>query len=172
MFDLSAEPLPLPTPTKRIVINHAKVGPYIARNAKCPFNPETDNTIGIVRIDPLDPSKDEVLGGVLFTAHSVNASIWMHMAGEGTNWATPTFLWAVFDYPFNQLGVRRVYGIVEKANELAVRVDQKLGFQIMDQALPYMFASGDALIVYMEREMCRWLKVRPRSLRARGDGID
>jgi hypothetical protein len=151
-----------------IVFNHPLVGEYVASRAHALFNPATDNTIGVVdaSLSPEDPAF--VRGGVLFTNYTRSA-IWLHMAGAGSSWATPTFLWSVFDYPFNQLGCRRVYGIVEAANVHALTVDRRLGFEVMT-SLPDVFASGDGIVVSMTREQCKWLALKPRTLMENGHG--
>lgn len=146
----------------RIVFNDPRVGQYIAERAKCVFNEAVDNTIGVVddSVDPESPAY--VRGGVLFTNYTQTA-IWLHMAGCGGRWASPTFLWVVFDYGFNQLGCTRLYGVVEQANTHALGLDMELGFEI-EAILPDMFASGAAVVVSMTREQCRWLNIKPRTL--------
>jgi L-amino acid N-acyltransferase YncA len=146
---------------REIAFNNSDVGVYIASNAKCTFNPAVDNTIGVL-------DEGFVRGGVLFTNYT-GASVWVHMAGDGTAWASRDFLWAVFHYPFVQLGVRRLYGIVESANEPAMKIDLKLGFKIA-AILPDVFASGAGVVVYMEQTDCKWLKVKPRLIQENAHG--
>lgn len=154
--------------SRRIVFDSLNVGVFIAARAKCIFNPATDHTIGVVDDSKQFHESGYVLGGVLFTNYT-QASIWLHMAGSDSNWATPTFLWVVFDYAFNQLGCRRIYGIVEKENELALKINMKLGFEIA-ACLPDVFASGDGIVVYMTPAQCKWLNVKPRTLMEGSDG--
>lgn len=149
---------------KKVVINYPRVGEFIAKRAHCTYNPMTDNTVAVIDEDYSLGDPQHICGGVLFTNYT-GASIWVHMAGNGGAWASSTFLWCVFHYAFEQLGVRRLYGVVESANEHALKVDLRLGFEIAT-TLPDVFASGPATVVYMTPEMCRWLKVKPRTLMA------
>ncbi len=154
--------------TRRIVFDDLAVGQFIATRAKCNFNPAVDHTIGVVDDSKKFWESGYIRGGVLFTNYT-QTSIWLHMAGSDSNWVTPTFLFVVFDYAFNQLGCRRVYGIVEKANEIALRIDMRLGFEVQT-TLPDVFASGDGVVVYMTRAQCKWLDFQPRALMEGPDG--
>ena len=71
------------------------------------------------------------------------------------------FYLAIFDYPFNQLGVRRVTGLVSTANLAAQRVNEKLGFT-EEIRLPFIFQDGDGIVYRMLKEECRWLALTPR----------
>lgn len=145
----------------RLAFNNPAVGHYVAENAKCAFHPETDTTIGVVNDSYPSESPAHIRGGVIFTNYT-GASIWMHVAGRDENWVTRDMLAVTFHYPFVQLGVGRLYGIVEATNGPALRFDLKVGFEIA-AVLPGMFASGAGLVVTMEREKCRWLRLKPRA---------
>jgi hypothetical protein len=146
---------------KRVATNDPEVGPFVAARAKCPYNPETDHTLGVV-----DDSKGlgRVRGGVIYTGYTGTA-IWMHVAGRDEMWITKEMLWAAFHYPFVHLGCGHVYGMVEADNSPALEFDLKLGFHVI-ASLPGMFASGPGLVVCMPRAECRWLRLRPARLAA------
>lgn len=145
---------------RRLCTNHESIGRFVSALAKCDYNPATDSTIGIV--DDSKSGDSWVRGGVIYTGYTGSA-VWMHVAGRDESWITRDMLWAAFHYPFVQLGCRRVYGIVEEANQHALDFDLKLGFSV-HVALPFMFASGAGIVVFMDRDTCRWLKLRPRAL--------
>lgn len=87
----------------------------------------------------------------------------MHIASDGTgNWLTKEFLCRSFAYPFIQLGLRRVTGLVPAKNENAVRFDIHLGFEYEGKcrnALP----DDDIIVLGMLREDCRFLPSQYRS---------
>lgn len=129
------------------------VGRWVAAKAELQFHPGFDVTLGL-----LDSSQG-LLAGVLYRNFN-GANIEAHIAAQpGANWLTREFLWAMFDYPFNQLGVQRITGLVPAKNLAARRFDEHLGFVIeatLEGALP-----GDDLIVYrLRREDCRWLSLK------------
>jgi len=73
-------------------------------------------------------------------------------------------LFAVFDYPFNQLGVKRLFGHVPEDNHGARLFNQKMGFQYVAR-IEGVFKHGIAcLVMRLDREQCRFLTVRPRTI--------
>jgi RimJ/RimL family protein N-acetyltransferase len=132
----------------------------------CLGKPDTDwgqfTAVGNVRDGAL-------VAGVIYNHYSA-ANICMHVGGVGNYWLTPEFLFAAFDYPFNQLKVRRVTGLVPKKNKAARKLDEHLGFKFegcMSHGLP----DDDMLVYGLLREKCRWIaadfaaKVQARSRR-------
>lgn len=146
---------------RRLQTNHESVGRFVAERAGCQYNPASDATIGVV--DDEKTGDSWVRGGVIYTGYT-DSAIWMHVAGRDEKWMTREFLWAGFHYPFVQLGCRRLYGIVEEANRPALEFDLKIGFSVLTP-LPYLFASGPGIVVFMDRETCRWLGRRPKTLK-------
>jgi hypothetical protein len=67
------------------------------------------------------------------------------------------FYWAIFDYPFNQLGVKRCNVMVHENNARALKLNQKLGFS-GDTVIKDYFPDGDAVLLAMYKKDCRWLK--------------
>ena len=93
------------------------------------------------------------LAGVIYDAYngvSVNAHIWM----EGR----PHKEWfvAIFDYPFNKLGVTKVVGQVGGNNKKAQLLDQHFGFVEEGRVRDYS-EDGDLLMYTMTRDQCRVL---------------
>lgn len=83
------------------------------------------------------------------------AVIRMHVAGE-RHWLTRGFLWLVFDYPFLQLRVHKVVGMVSSCNRPALDLDLRLGF-VREARIEGGCEDGDLEILTMTREQCRWL---------------
>jgi RimJ/RimL family protein N-acetyltransferase len=143
-----------------IVTGHHSHGHRIAQEAGFVYNPASDQVIARVE-------NGELLGGVTYTGYT-GASIQLHMAGFRHGWANRDFLWMAFDYPFNQLGCRKVFGQVPETNTLALEIDQKLGFKIIAK-IEDVFPDGACIVLALAREDCRWLKLKPRNLVARSE---
>lgn len=144
------------------VFDRPEIGYFVAEKANCTYDPVRDRTMGIItpNTNPFVPSR--IRGGVIVTNYT-GVSCALHTAGADEQWVTRDFLWALFDYTFNQLGCARVFGLVEEANERALDIDRRLGFREVAR-IPKMFASGDALVLQMRREECRWLRLKPRTI--------
>ena len=149
---------------RRLEFNRPWIGKFVSERAKCSYNPDTDTSLGVVEESELwgDPV-ERVAGGVIFTNHT-GASCWLHVAGRHERWITHDMLAATFHYPFVQLGYRRIFGLVEQANEHALNFDLRLGFRV-EAILPDMFVSGPGVVVTMARDECRWLRLRLRTVR-------
>lgn len=104
--------------------------------------------------------KDGVLiAGVLFD-NCNGRSVQMHVASDGTRrWMTREYLAVCFDYPFNQLKVKKIVGLVDSANTDAQRFDMALGFR-HEATLKDAGRQGDLLLLTMTREQCRFLDAR------------
>lgn len=82
----------------------------------------------------------------------------MHMVNFGTQKTPRHLLWAAFDYPFNQLGLASVLGVVNSKNEKAMRYDQHLGFQEVLRFPGVHDNGGDLVLFKMDKAQCRWIK--------------
>ena len=82
-----------------------------------------------------------------------------HIASNGSKaWATRKYLWAIFNYPFNQLKVKRITVCVGEGNSASRRFVRHLGFTLeatLDSAHP----SGDLLVYRLWRHDCRFLRM-------------
>lgn len=137
-----------------IVIGNEEHGHAIAKGAGVSFNPAVDVVIARV-VD------GRLRGGVIFNGYT-GASINLHAWGDDPNWADRDMLWITFDYPFRQLGCRKVFGQIPANNAHALEFDLKLGFKI-EARIKDVFPDEDLIVVSMAREDCRWLKLRPSS---------
>jgi hypothetical protein len=83
----------------------------------------------------------------------------MHVAAvPGARWMTREFLWVCFDYPFNQLRVNKILGLVDSTNVPAQRFDQNLGF-VLEHSIKDAGKVGDLLVYSMTRQQCRFLEM-------------
>jgi RimJ/RimL family protein N-acetyltransferase len=138
-----------------IVFGNKLHGQRIAAASGTTFNPATDPCISRVE-------GGELYGGVTYQGYT-GASIQMHMAGFAPKWANRDFMWVVFDYPFNQLNCRKVFGQVPETNTKALEIDLKLGFKIVAK-IEDVFPDGACYVLALAREDCRWLNLKPRGL--------
>jgi hypothetical protein len=92
---------------------------------------------------------------VIFDYYTIE-DIAMHVASEGRNWLTRSFLRAGFGYPFIQLKVRRVTGYVALRNIPSRRLVQHLGFRL--EGVKKDALRDDDLCIYgMTRRECRFI---------------
>ena len=73
-----------------------------------------------------------------------------HIAADGKRWATREFLRVIFDYPFNQLKVKRITVCVGECNFASRRFVEHLGFAL-ETKLEGAHPSGDLLIYVMRK---------------------
>lgn len=77
-------------------------------------------------------------------------------------WVAPGFRpsreWygAIFDYPFNKLGVRKLVGQVAERNKSAAKLDEHFGF-VKEAVIKDFSPDGDLIIYTMTRDQCRVL---------------
>ena len=84
------------------------------------------------------------------------ASILVHLAGVGKKWMNREFLWFCFYYPFEQLGLNKVIGLVKSDNLACQKLVEHLGY-VLEATLKEAAPKGDLLIYTMTKDQCRWL---------------
>lgn len=102
----------------------------------------------------------QLIAGIMYDAYT-GASIAMHSRVDDPRRVSRQWIWAIFDYPFNQLKVKRVTGLVSMANKKAQETNEHLGWKRETTIADY-FPDGDAIIYVMRRDECRWLKLGER----------
>lgn len=98
----------------------------------------------------------EIVAGVAY-ANWNGVNVECHIAAVGKHWLTRQYLWTIFDYPFNQLGVNRITVCVGQGNAKSVRFVKHLGFRI-EARLEGAHPTGDLLIFCMNRQNCRFIQ--------------
>lgn len=107
-------------------------------------------------------SDDRLMGGVIFKDYT-RASIAMHVASFLPGWVTRDMLWVCFNYPFEQLGVGLVTGVVPSSNSKALAFNRHLGFKEV-AVISDVFPGADAVVMAMRRDECRWLAIKPTTI--------
>ena len=97
-----------------------------------------------------------LIAGVVYS-HYRPPSIEMSIASKSPLWANRRTLRAFFDYPFNELGCKRVTALVDSHNHAVRRFDERLGFR-HEGTLRQGHPSGDAEIYGMLKHECRWIR--------------
>lgn len=102
--------------------------------------------------------KDGELVAVVVFDNFSDVDCHMHIASDGTRrWMNRELLVRTFAYPFIQLGLARVTGMVEEGNDAALRFDEHLGFQ-REGYHPQAGSDGRAMIsLGLLRESCRFV---------------
>ena len=123
--------------------------------------PENTTCIG----QEIDGNLVAAVGYCTFMTKACQAHI---AAVDEVNWMNRDFLWAMFDYPFNKLGVSVILGQVCADNESALRLNRHLGFKVIAE-IPDAHMDGDLVIMAMRREDCRFLDIKCPLRTARGE---
>jgi hypothetical protein len=107
----------------------------------------------------------ELLGGVLL-GDFTGSMLFIHQAGFHPNWISPDLLWVVFDYAFNQVKAVKLCGTVPSGNQELLALNEKLGFKVESRIADGYPGGNDLVAMTMTPDECRWLKLKPRKMRA------
>ena len=111
------------------------------------------STLGLLR-------NGYLIAGVVYNNFEAK-NVCAHIAAiEGRHWLNRQFLFAMFDYPFTQLGKNRITGLVARSNHTCRRFVRSLGFKL-EGKMPGYYENDDMLIFGMLRKDCRWLQLAP-----------
>lgn len=127
------------------------VGPWVTERTGGSWSSGRGTAIGKIGED------GQIVAGVLYEDWN-QANIVCHIAGVG-NWATKQFLNIIFDYPFNQIGAKRITVPVASENEKSINLVLRMGFELeckLRKATPF----GDLLLFCMFAEDCKYIKGR------------
>jgi len=125
------------------------VGPWVAQRCNAIFTPHNSSTIGWVK-------DGRITAGVWYEDYN-QVSVTTHIAVEEP--LTRRYLNVIFDYPFEQLGVKNIIAPVISDNELSIEFVKKLGFEEKARLLD-VFPSGDLLFFVMTKDKCRYIGER------------
>lgn len=118
-------------------------------NKDWPFRPGYDACLSVTRAG-------KFCGGVIYDNNHTR-TMQMHVSAMSKSWLTRDFLKVAFGYPFETVGVEKVYAPVETDNPHAMQFDIRLGF-VEETRLVGAIPGGDIVILCMPRDQCRWLK--------------
>ena len=107
----------------------------------------------------------QIVAGVAY-ANWNGPNVECHIASDGSRkWLTRQYLFVIFDYPYNQLGVDRITVCVGEGNAESNRFVKHLGF-VLESSLAGAHPTGKLHIYRLWRHECRFLQVRHEKLAA------
>ena len=92
-----------------------------------------------------------------FTAF-IGKTCQIHVVNFNKKYTPRKLLWATFDYPFRQLGLESLIGIVNSNNEQAMKYDQNLGFKEVHRFAGLHDDGGDIVVFELKKDECRFIK--------------
>lgn len=98
----------------------------------------------------------KIAAGVLyedFTQASIHATIAIDFGAV----LTKDFVFAIFDYPFNQLGVEKILVYINSSNTESERLAKHFGF-VEEARVKGVFLDGDQVIYSLTKDQCKLLK--------------
>lgn len=145
----------------KIVVNDERIARFVAeRVGSDDFT--AHGTIGVFEVSTAGWAR--IIAGIVYDNFN-GANVCMHVAARpGTNWMSRRLLRLAFGYPFEQLGCRRVTGLVPETNARSRRLCEQLGFEV-ETRIRAGAPDGDVLVYSMFRQNCRWV------LPARGKNV-
>jgi hypothetical protein len=105
--------------------------------------------LGVVR-------RGKLVGGVVYHNY-VKHDIQVSIAIDGSLFMP----WrALFSYPFNQLGCRRITAMIGRKNKKSRKICEALGFKLEGVHLKGLDGQQDVMSYGLLKEHCRWIKER------------
>ena len=99
----------------------------------------------------------ELVAGVAYESHT-GLNVMVSIAARPKRaWADRRTLFALFDYPFNQLGAQAMTAMVPLSNLESLNLATKLGFEVQ-AFIKYAAQDGGPLVVLQQyKDTCRWI---------------
>jgi RimJ/RimL family protein N-acetyltransferase len=116
---------------------------WMTKQTQIPWSSDL-RTIAAIRDD------GEIAAAVAFGSWTVQ-SCFIHVAFDTPHSLTKGLLKATFQYPFESIGVKAIYGLTPKDLKKAIRFNKKIGFKQIAETV-------DCVLLEMRREDCRYLK--------------
>lgn len=139
--------------TKIVVGEADRVGAWVMAQNDAAWLPGQGQGFGV------EDDSGELVAGVVFDNYN-GVSMQIHVAAKpGVNWVSRELLRMTFSYPFGQLRLKKLFGLVGSTNLAARRFDEHLGFRL-EATLKDAYPEGDLLVYSMTPEQCRWITVK------------
>lgn len=135
-----------------ITYNNHAAGDMIAKELGIVYVPNMD--VCIARIEG-----GELRGGVIYQRFNGVSAV-IHVVGAHRYWMNRDLIWVTFHYPFVQLKLKKLIGLVDSTNQPALDFNDRMGFT-EEARIKDAVAFGDLLLMSMTKEQCRWLNIRP-----------
>lgn len=141
-----------------IHFNDVEHGCQIAVVIPRTYNPMADRVVSNT------DTEGRLLGGVIYEG-CISNCIFMHQGSFDPHWLSQDMLWTVFHYPFVQLGLGKVCGTIPSSKPELLDFNRRLGFKV-ECTITDAYKDGDLIIMSMLKEDCRWLRIKPKSIRS------
>lgn len=110
---------------------------------------------------------DTLLAAVVYENYTgEGGSIEAHIGSFGPRWLNRDFLYIIFDYPFNQLKCKQAFVRVKSKNEKSLNWCRSLGFKDY-VTIEDVFPDDDMILLRMKRDECRYLNIKPRTIKSK-----
>lgn len=114
------------------------------------FNPPAKVVLSV------DDETHEFLGGVVYN-HFTPTNCEVHVVAANPRFATRRTIPGFFAYPFVQLGLRRITGIVRTDNHRSIEGARRLGFRVEGLLRDWYAKDQHGILLGMTREECKWV---------------
>lgn len=125
------------------------VGPWVFDQVGKQWAPEGREAIGVI------DDCGHVICGVAFEDFT-GASASVHIALSGPHAPIRKLLPVVAGYAFNQLGLKKLIGLVPSTNLAALKFDLRIGFK-PEAVIKDVYPDGDMVIMSMTRDDCSFI---------------
>lgn len=98
----------------------------------------------------------QLIAGWVYTAYDGH-SVMIHVASTDPRWMSKGRLFALFHYPYEQLGVVRINAVIARKNKRARRVCERLGFKEEGLLRRGYDGKQDGVVYGMLKHECRWI---------------
>lgn len=88
----------------------------------------------------------------------------IHVVNRQKKYTPRALLKAVFEYPFEQIGIEVLLGVVNSNNKEAMKYDQHLGFKEINRLEGMHEDGGDIVLFAMKKEDCRFIRSNKNAL--------
>lgn len=139
-----------------IVLNSGADGDRIAKIAGVNFDLRHDKVVAHYGAD------EQFLGGLIYTDYTYEA-VAIHTGAVSPYWVNRDMIFVGLDYPFNVLGVKRIFGYIPEDNQHALAFNRKLGCREVARIEGVYTGDRACIVMRMDRADCRLLNIRPHS---------
>lgn len=116
-------------------------------------------------------ARDKLVGVCIFSNYEEDpitgqpSCVQVVLVTSDKRWCTRGNLRTLFEYPFRQLGVRRLHGYCSRRNKKMKRLFNKLGFTLEGVARCYYPGFEDAFWFSMLNKECKWIDGKEKRTR-------
>ena len=105
-------------------------------------------------VNPETMQPDWVIGFDSF----IGKTCQIHVVNRKKKYTPRALLKAVFEYPFEKIGIEILLGVVNSKNVEAMKYDQNLGFKEVNRFEGMHEDGGDIVLFAMKKEDCRFIR--------------